>query len=191
MPSYRRRHIPGGTYFFTVVTENRQPILDAPPARDLLHRAIADCARSRPFTLEAMVLLPDHLHAMWRMPQGDANYSGRWAQIKSRFSHEWLLQGGEEQRRTASRLRHRRRGVWQRHFWEHHIRDETDFERHFHYIHYNPVKHGLVKCPHQYEFSTFHQAVRRNVYEATWCCSCDGRTAEPPSFDEMDWVAME
>ena len=191
MPSYRRRHAPGGTYFVTVVTENRQPILDTPMARDLLRRAIADCARARPFVLEAMVLLPDHLHALWRLPHGDADYAGRWASIKARFSREWLLSGGAEQPRTASRLRHRRRGVWQRHFWEHHVRDEADFERHLHYIHYNPVKHGLSTCPHGYEYSTFHRAVKRNVYEPTWCCACGGRAPEPPSFAGMDILAME
>ena len=191
MPNYRRRRIAGGTYFFTVVTENRRPFLCTDLARQILRDAIADCGRDRPFDAVAMVLLPDHLHAIWTLPNGDADYSGRWARIKAQFTREWLQHGGEEQDQDFSRLRHRRRGVWQRKFWEHHIRDERDFEKHFDYVHYNPVKHELAKCSHDYAYSTFGKWMKRSVYEAAWCCGCGGRIAKPPSFEGLDMTAME
>src|SRR5205809_151699 len=118
MPSYRRRLIAGGTYFFTVVTEDRAPILGTALGRRILRGAMAECVRERPFELVAMVLLADHVHAIWKMPEGDGDYSTRWAAIKARFTREWLAAGGEEQGRSMSRVRHRRRGVWERKFWE-------------------------------------------------------------------------
>jgi putative transposase len=186
MPSYRRRLIAGGTYFFTVVTENRRPILASDLARRLLHDAFAACLRKRPFESLAMILLPDHFHAIWTMRPGDADYSTRWAAIKAQFTHEWLAAGGKEQDRSFSRLRHRRRGVWERKFWEHQMRDERDLEKHLNYIHYNAVKHGLASCPHAYPYSTFDKWVKRDVYPATWCCCCEGRVVEPPRFD--GWI---
>jgi putative transposase len=192
MPDYRRRIIPGGTYFFTVVTEHRQRILCTDLARSILHNALADCLRERPFNSMAMVLLPDHLHAIWRLPADDADYPGRWARIKAQFTREWLARDGEEQEQSFSRHRQRRRGVWQRKFWEHHIRGPGDYEKHLHYVHYNPVKHGLARCPHEYQYSTFEKWVRRNVYDQRWCCSCAGNGAlELPSFDGLDVTAME
>ena len=191
MPNYRRRHAPGGTYFFTLVTENRQPILCTDRGRLILHRAIEDCRRERPFDAVAMVLLPEHLHAIWTLPPGDADYSIRWARIKAQFTREWLNDGGAEQPRSASRIDHRRRGVWQRRFWEHRVCDAADYEKHLHYIHYNPVKHNLARCPHEYPYSTFDKWVRRQVYEPRWCCACDGTVAEPPSFEGLDLTAME
>jgi putative transposase len=138
-----------------------------------------------------MVLLPDHLHAMWTMRDGDADYSIRWARIKAQFTHAWLAEGGEEQDRSWSRLRHRRRGVWERKFWEHLVRDDRDYEKHLNYIHWNAVKHGLAACPHAWEYSTFDKWVKRSVYESTWCCGCDGRIVRPPSFAGLDMTAME
>ena len=88
-------------------------------------------------------------------------------------------------------MQQRRRGVWQRKFWEHQIRDVKDYERHLHYVHYNPVKHGLAKCPHEYPYSTFEKWVRRSVYEPRWCCGCAGEVTEPPSFEGLDLTAME
>lgn len=192
MPSFRRRMFAGGMYFFTLVTENRQPILRTDLARALLHEALADCLRERPFDPVAIVLLPDHMHAIWRLPSEDADYSARWARIKAQFTHQWLDHDGAEQDRSFSKLRHRRRGVWQRRFWEHHIRDQSDYEKHLHYPHYNPVKHGLARCPHEYLYSTFQKWVRRNVYERRWCCSCAGDAAvKIPTFEGLDVTAME
>jgi putative transposase len=191
MPNYRRRNAPGGTYFFTLVTENRQPILCTDLARSILHRSIDDCRSERPFDAVAMVLLPDHFHAIWTLPPGDADYSVRWARIKAAFTREWLGRRGAEQPRSASRVAHRRRGIWQRRFWEHHIRDAADYEKHLHYVHYNPVKHSLARCPHEYAFSTFEKWVRRRVYEPRWCCACEGGMEPPPSFDGLGLTAME
>jgi putative transposase len=191
MPYYRRRRAPGGTYFFTVVTENRAPILCGDLARNLLHNAIRAAQATRPFTLAAMVLLPDHLLAMWELPDGDDNYSTRWSAIKAVFTRDWLAAGGAEASRSQSRLAHRNRGVWQRRFWEHEIRDADDFERHLHYIHYNPVKHELATCPHQWQWSTFQRWINQDAYGSTWCCACDGRNVQPPSFEGMDGLELE
>ena len=191
MPDYRRRFQPGGTYFFTLVTEARAPILCTPLARVVLHKVIVECAATRPFTLDAMVLLPDHAHAMLTLPPGDSKYSTRLAFIKARFTHEWLKAGGVEQRRTGSRVWNRRRGVWQRRFWEHLIRDTDDRNRHLDYIHYNPVKHGHVVCPHAWQYSTFDRHVESDAYGRDWMCACDGRIVTPPVCEGLHEANIE
>ena len=146
MPNYRRVYVPGGMFFFTLVTQGRVPILTDPDARGHLRRAFVDCRSRWPFRIEAIVLVPDHLHAIWSLPRGDTDYSIRWAWIKKEFTKSWVAEGGVEEAVSDSRRRNRRRGVWQRRFWEHSIQDEDDLERHCDYIHYNPVKHGLVRA---------------------------------------------
>src|SRR5258706_11809136 len=111
MPFFRRAHAPGGTFFFTLVTENRAPILCDDSWRKILHDAIADSASRRPFTLIAMVLLPGHLHMLMSLPQEDSDFSTRLSGIKAYFTHHFLACGGEEQSRDPSRLRKRRRGI--------------------------------------------------------------------------------
>src|SRR5262245_46823386 len=133
MPNYRRYLVPGATYFFTVVTDGRQPILCADRARQLLSEAIKLCQKQLPFQMSAVVLLPDHLHAIWTLPQVDCDYSKRWGIIKKAFTTSYLAEGGTERRVSAGRAAQRRRGVWQPRFWEHMIRDETDYDRHFDY----------------------------------------------------------
>lgn len=175
MSHYRRCYVPGGSYFFTVVTERRARILGNDLARDLLRLAFRDCLqRWPPFRVDAMVMLGDHLHAIWTLAPGDADYSKRWGAIKKHFTQSWLELGGPEKSRSASRARRRRRGVWQRAFWEHTLRDERDYARHFDYIHYNPVKHGLVSCPNHWPYSTFHRWVKRGVYDEHWGCGASG-----------------
>jgi putative transposase len=185
MPYYRRALVPGGTYFFTLVTENRAPLFEEAAARRILRGAIAECRVRHPFDLRAIVLLPDHLHLMLALPSDDADFSSRIALIKARFTHEFLAAGGTEQPRSDARHRKRRRGVWQRWFWEHAIRDQDDYNSHLNYIHYNPVKHGLVSCPHDWRYSSFHTHVRQGVYEQSWQCVCDGQVVKPPSFGQM------
>ena len=141
MPNYLRALQPGGTFFLTLVTQRRVPIFADEGARAMLHDAFAQCRRHHGFVLDAMVLLPDHLHLLMTLPEDDADFSMRIANIKSHFTRHYLASGGAEQSRSVSRLRQRVRGVWQRRFWEHTIRDSTDLHRHFDYIHYNPVKH--------------------------------------------------
>ena len=191
MPNYIRANCPGGCYFFTVVTEGRAPILCEPVARKLLHDAIETCRRARPFTLDAIILLPDHLHAIWTLPTTDHDFSTRWAAIKAGFTREYLGGRGQEQPVSPGREHYRRRGVWQPRFWEHRIRDQEDLNRHLDYIHYNPVKHGLTLCPHAWEYSSFHRWVRNNGYEMNWQCVCDGRKPITPSFDSLAAMKME
>lgn len=139
---YRRTQTPGASYFFTINLANRQSDLLVRQIEDL-REVIRTVKRAHPFIIEAMVVLPEHLHAIWKLPEGDANYSMRWSLIKSAFSRR--LEKTEFIR--ASRASKRERGIWQRRYWEHQIRDELDFEKHVDYIHYNPVKHGYVKRP--------------------------------------------
>jgi putative transposase len=188
MPDYLRAFDPGGTFFFTLVTERRMPILTGDLGRRCLSEAIRTTLARRPVKVEAMVLLPDHLHAIWTMPEGDSDYSSRWATIKRRFVRTYLEAGGDEQPVNASRVRHRRRGVWQRKFWEHSVRAE-EFDDIAAYIHFNPVKHGLTKCPHEWAWSTFHQWVGDGRLRADWECACDTvRRARPfaPWYDQCE-----
>jgi putative transposase len=187
MPDYRRLYVPGASVFFTLVTEGRARFLCEARGRALLREVLLECKGQWPFRIDAIVLLPDHLHAIWTLPETDSNYSRRWGWAKKEFSQRWLAAGGREQPRSASRVRNRRRGVWQRRFWEHTIRDERDFEQHFDYIHYNPVKHGLVSAPRDCPYSSFHRWVRQGIYPADW--GCDSATA--PRFDNLDTTAME
>jgi putative transposase len=182
MGSYVRWFVPGGTYFFTVVTERRAPLFAEAQCRTLMGEALRDVARERPFDTVAMVLLPDHLHAVGTLPDSDADFSRRWKEIKGRFTQTFLAAGGDEQQRSASRIAHGNRGVWQRRFWEHVIRDEDDLRRHVEYIHFNPVKHGLVRCPHEWPHSTFPRWMGRGDLREEWCCVCDGSDATPPDF---------
>lgn len=182
MGSYVRWFVPGGPYFFTVVTERRSPLFGEARCRSLLGDALRDVARERPFDTVAMVLLPDHLHAVWTLPEGDADFSRRWKEIKGRFTQAYLADGGIEQHRSTSRIAHGNRGVWQRRFWEHLIRDDDDLRRHIEYTHFNPVKHGLARCPHDWPHSTFHRWAERGDLRENWCCVCDGVRGPHPDF---------
>lgn len=175
MSNYRRCFVPGGSYFFTVVTERRAKILGNDLARDLLRAAFQDYfQRWQPFRVDAMVMLQDHMRAIWTLPPGDAAYPKRWGAIKKHFTESWLALDGEEKHRFPSRIKYRRRGVWQRYYAEHTLCDETDYQRHFDYIHYNPVKHGLVESPRDWLYSTFQRWVKRGVYSPDWECSQEG-----------------
>ncbi len=185
MPDYRRRHVPGGTFFFTLVTAQRAAFLCHPKARRILRLALRACQAEYPFEMIATVLLPDHLHTIWALPQDDSDYAIRWKRIKSSFTRQWLASHGQEQTVSASKQRHRNRGVWQRRYWEHAIRDEADLAKHFDYIHYNPVKHRLVECPSQWPHSSFHQWVKRGCYDEHWCCPQAGETYTPPDFRDI------
>lgn len=191
MPKYRRSVQPGGTFFFTQVTYRRQPLFRDEKARALLRQAIAGCRQNHPFAIEAFVLLPDHLHTIWTLPEEDADFSTRWRVIKQSFTRAWLSTGGEEIRVTVSGRCYRHHGVWQRGFWEHRIRDQDDLNRHLNYIHYNPVKHNLVSCPHEWPNSTFAAAVARGLYAESWCCACEGRPIVLPDLGELELTAME
>lgn len=170
VPNYRRNYQPGGTFFFTVVTAGRAAFFSDPVARTLLRTCIRDERRCRPFKIEAVVLLADHLHTIWTMPHGDSDFSTRWSAIKGNFTRSWLRLGPGERTVSGDQRRQGRRGVFQPRFMEHTIRDEEDFIRHVEYIHYNPVKHGLVRCPVDWRWSSFHRYVKLGVYPENWCC---------------------
>ena len=168
MPNYQRPRIGGGTYFLTVVTHRRRPFLTDPVARAQLRSALAAVRTRFPFDLAAIVLLPDHLHTLWTLPPGDTEYSVRVQRLKRVFTEAHLVAGGAEGDRSPSRLRRQERGVWQRRFWEHSVRDADDFKRCLDYLHYNPVKHGLVGRVADYPWSSFSKWVRGGEYEPGW-----------------------
>ncbi len=173
MSNYRRSRI-GTTYFFTVVTESRAKILTLPHSIQALRTAYKATQSLMPFTQEAIVVLEDHLHTIWTLPDSDSDYSKRWAYFKKTFSQQYLALGGEEQSVRDSKKRKRERGIWQRRFWEHTILTDERYSSLMDYIHYNPVKHGYVQCPYDYEFSSFKLCVEKNLYATDWGCLQDG-----------------
>jgi putative transposase len=191
MPDYRRAFVPGGTFFFTLVTYGRARFLCDDMSRTILREAIERTRVSHPFSIEAIVLLPDHLHAIWTLPAGDADFSMRWSLIKNAFTRGWLGQGAAEGCVSRSRQRNRRRGVWQRRFWEHRVRDQDDLLNHLNYIHYNPVKHGLAACPHAWPHSSFARWVESGTYRRDWSCSCGGKRRPVITWAGMDVTATE
>ena len=163
MTNYRRNFIPGGSYFFTVnLADRRLQLLTEHIG--ILRAAFRETRARHPFTIEAIVVLPDHLHAIWTLPESDQDFAMRWRLIKSTFSR--ALPKGE--RISASRASKGERGIWQRRYWEHTLRDERDFERHVDYIHFNPVKHGYVARVQDWPHSSFHRMVRNGVYPQDW-----------------------
>lgn len=191
MPDYRRSFAPGGTFFFTLVTFGRRPIFRAPAARRVLREAIRETRRRRPFDMPGVVLLPDHLHCLWTLPPGEHDFSTRWRKIKEAFTRAFLAAGGREGAPAPGQKRKGQHGVWQPRFWEHTIRDEDDFGRHLDYIHFNPVKHELVRCAHDWPYSSFHRWVRAGIYEADWCCGCRGRQFPAPDFSAIEASVLE
>ncbi|NIZ08566.1 transposase [Pseudooceanicola sp. HF7] len=151
MPRYLRPHIPGATIFFTVTLAERGSDLLVREV-EALRTAVAGVKARRPFHIDAWVVLPDHLHCIWTLPEGDADYATRWRQIKSGFSRG----RPPGPLRAGPRARHER-GIWQRRFWEHHIRDEADHTAHLRYCWENPVKHGLVQRAEDWPYSSVHR----------------------------------
>lgn len=169
MPNYHRNLVEGGTYFFTVVTYQRRRILTYPIARTILHNAWELTNERHPFQTLAICLLPDHIHCIWKLPDGDSDYSTRWKEIKRHFTLAYSKQVGPAEDRNASHQKQKEATIWQRRFWEHTIKDEKDFDAHFDYIHYNPVKHGYVENPSNWQWSTFHRYVIGSIYDNQWC----------------------
>ncbi len=162
MVRYRRNFVPGGTYFFTVaVADRRSRVLVEHIGA--LRDAFRVTRRERPFTMDAIVILPDHLHAIFTLPLDDLDFPGRWRRIKGCFSSELLRAGIKLKRAPNGEL-----ALWQRRFWEHTIRDESDFARHVDYIHFNPVKHGLARCVRDWRYSSFHRFVRDALLPEDW-----------------------
>jgi putative transposase len=174
MRIYKRARIAGGCYFFTLNLAERHD-------NDLLVRHIADLREAlrqarldHPFSIDAIVVLPDHLHCLWQLPPGDNDFSTRWRLIKARFSR--CIDHGEYV--SESRWRKGERGIWQRRYWEHVIRDERDYRHHMDYIHYNPVKHGHVQSVKDWPHSSFHRWVERGAYPIEWAATPEVMEAE-------------
>ncbi len=173
MTDYRRNFITGGSFFFTVNLAERHLRLLTDHV-DNLRTAFRETRRRHPFTIDAMVVLPDHLHTVWTLPNGDADFATRWRLIKAAFSRR--LSTGE--RISKSRAAKGERGIWQRRYWEHTIRDAHDFARHIDYIHINPVKHRLVTRVGDWPYSSFHRMVKLGIYPADWAGDASSDTGD-------------
>ena len=162
MPNYRSTYIQGGCWFFTVNLQNSRSnlLLDEIVKFRL---AYAQTQNHHPFQTNAIVILPNHIHAIWTLPRHDTDYSMRWRRVKSLFSKSLP----KDEVRTNVQLKRGERGIWQRRFWEHAIRDENDFERHVHYCYGNPVKHGLVKDIADWPYSSYHRDVATGDYPSS------------------------
>jgi putative transposase len=175
MPNYRRAFIPGGCWFFTVNLLDRRERMLVEHIDDL-RRAIVATRVKFPFVIDAFVVLPDHIHAIWTLPPGDADFSTRWRLIKNRFARSLPKQ----EPLTSVRMVRGERGIWQRRFWEHLIRDEGDYARHIEYCYINPVKHGLVNAVRDWPHSSFHRDVRNGIFPEDWA----GKIEDNASFGE-------
>ena len=164
MPDYRRVWHPGGTYFFTVNLLQRQGNDLLVRHIDLLREVVTKVRQRHPFVIHGWVVLPEHLHCIIELPANDADYATRWRLIKMGFSKALPL----TEQRSQVRVARGERGIWQRRYWEHLIRDEADFQAHRDYVHINPVKHGLVSRVSRWPYSTFHRLVEKGVYPINW-----------------------
>ena len=173
MSRYRRSQAAGSTFFFTVVSYRRQPILCDETLRSALRESVAMVRAKRPFKIDAWVLLPDHLHCIWTLPAGDADFSTRWGMIKRTVSRTCRNVYRRSKWLEPSKSSHRESTIWQRRFWEHQIRDDTDFARHVDYIHMNPVRHGHAQCAVDWPYSTFHRYLRQDLLAADWAGDAD------------------
>ncbi len=176
MPNYRRAWHPGGTYFFTINLLERTDSDFLVRHVSLLREAISWAKRSHPFVIHAWVVLPDHMHCILSLPAGDTDFALRLRLIKTRFSRSIP----DIEARSASRQRRGERGIWQRRYWEHLIRDDADFAAHMDYVHINPLKHGLVQQVADWPYSTFHRLVVEGVYPLNWA----GEAAALPSYED-------
>ena len=160
---YRRAKIKGGTYFFTVnlADRNESLLIDY---IDVLRNEFSHVKNQRTFKIDGIVILPDHIHAIWTLPEDDSDFSTRWRLIKSGFSKKLP----KTERINQSRQNKKERGIWQRRFWEHQIQDENDFIQHMNYMYYNPVKHGYVENVKDWLYSSFHRDIKLGVYDVNW-----------------------
>jgi putative transposase len=172
--NYRRTIIPNATYFFTVnLAERKKSLLI--DRIEQLRMAFKVVKLRHPFFIDAMIVLPDHLHMIMTLPVGDANYSQRLNLIKGNFSRSFEA----FEKISINRKKKRERGIWQRRFWEHLIRNEEDYQKHVNYIHYNPVKHGYVKNPSDWQYSSIHQYIASGTLTSNW--------AIEPNYEEAEF----
>ena len=165
MVGYRRNRVAGGTYFLTVNLEDRRCFLLVEHI-EILRCAIRDVRRSRPFRIDAMVVMPDHWHAVWTLPPGDADYARRVQLIKAAFTRQLVWRHVPVEKGPRGEFR-----LWQKRYWEHTIRDDRDFEAHVNYVHINPVKHGHVTRAADWPYSTVHRYIERGLAPVDWACA--------------------
>jgi putative transposase len=168
MPDHRRPGITGGTYFITQVTDQRQPWLCREMGRHALRTAIKQVRETRPFAIDAFVLLPDHFHCLWTLPQNDSDLSTRLRLIKTYVTRHYGTHLGLDVNVSDARRKRKERNLWQRRFWEHLIRDEIDFAQHCDYIHDNPVHHQLCQVPTEWQFSSVRRLITEGTYPPNW-----------------------
>ncbi|MDC7824439.1 transposase [Pseudomonas sp. BLCC-B13] len=176
MSDYRRARVPGATYFFTVNLRDRSSDLLIREI-DLLRDTVRATKARHSFHIDAWVVLPEHMHCMWTLPEGNADFALRWKVIKFGFSRRLPHQ----EALSATQRKRGERAIWQRRYWEHLIRDDRDYQRHFDYIHFNPLKHGHVQRVVDWPYSSFHRAVRMGLYPRNWC---GGAVTEGEGFGE-------
>lgn len=168
MPNYIRNRVKGGCYFFTVNLANRKSNL-LTENMDALREAVRITKNKHPFHIDGWVVLPEHMHCIWTLPADDNDYPSRWRMIKKTFSKSIP----KTESRTQTQLKRGERGIWQRRYWEHTIRDEVDYAKHMDYLHFNPVKHGLVERVADWHFSSFHRLVQAGIYATDWGLATD------------------
>ncbi len=168
MSSYLRSNVAGGSYFFTVVTERRQRILTDEVLRLALREAITKVRLERPFQIDGWVLLPDHLHTIWTLPEGDTDFSTRWRLIKSAVTRAVGESYFRPEWHTQRRAKKQCGTIWQHRYWEHLLQDDADFSHHMNYLHFNPVRHGLVKNVVDWPYSSFHRLAAQKIYPIDW-----------------------
>lgn len=176
MVNYRRNKIAGGTYFFTVTLRNRSSNRLVGHIK-LLKAAMRKVKDENPYKVIAIVVLPEHLHAIWELPAADADYAMRWRKIKSYFTKDLINQGVK-----LNKNKHGEYNLWQRRYWEHTIKNEQDLIKHVDYIHYNPIKHGLVKRVVDWPHSSFHRYIKEGLLSRDW--AADITTASEMNFGE-------
>ena len=168
MPDYRRSYIPGGTYFFTLVTYQRRNILSSPLSIEWLDIAISKVMAYHPFSIDAYCILPNHIHYVWTLHEKDCDYSTRIGLLKRYFTKLYSENFNAKEDLPESRIKRGELTIWQRRFWEHTILDVDDLSRHIDYIHYNPVKHGLIESARDWPYSSFLSYVENGVYDVEW-----------------------
>ena len=168
MPKYIRSYKKGAFYFFTLISYNRRKIFCEEDFLVVFKNSIRLVQQQYPFEIIAWVQLPDHIHCIWQMPENDADYSMRWSQIKRLTTQACPHYHLTTDELNLSEVKRNERGIWQRRFLEHQIRNESDFIKHMDYIHYNPIKHGLVERVTDWEYSSFHRCVRQGFYSEDW-----------------------
>lgn len=186
---YRRNFQPGATFFFTLVTYHRWHLFKNDQAVELFKNVVHEVKAQHPFDIVAWVILPDHLHMIWELPEDDSAYSKRWSKIKSLFTRRWLARKGTELPVSAGKQNEQRRGIWQPKFFEHTIRNEADLRIHIEYIHFNPVKHSLVLKASDWNHSSFTSYVDRGYYLLDWGCA--GIENENDSLDTLPYIGFE